>query len=165
MSEYTNHVMRKVQHYREVANYLADHADFIDSLTHANQAEPDDAWDTVTYMDWWESYQGITFTVRGPNAKKMVRQVRSTLGGTWDKRYVADELELTQEVSERLTIVIAVDREEVCTKKVTGTEIKRQRDPAKINALRTAMQDAINALPVEDISVDIVEYDCGSLAG
>jgi hypothetical protein len=74
--------------------------------------------------------------------------IRRTVGGEWDKTYTGDKLVLRRNADD-LELLITVDRDVVCTRRVVGTE--------------TVAVPAVEAQPERTEEREVVEWDCAPL--
>ena len=80
--------------------------------------------------------------------RAIARSIVSTIGGTWDKDLDGEQARFTQ-ARDGLKFTVLVAREQVCTRRVVGTE--------------TVTMPAVEAVPERTVERDVVEWDCGSL--
>lgn len=79
------------------------------------------------------------------DAQATARDIRRTIGGTWDKSYSGEDLVLRRDHA-GITYTITVKREAVCTRRVVGTE--------------TVTLPAQAALPERTVEREVIEWDC-----
>lgn len=88
-------------------------------------------------LDW--------FVNHGDDQRVTMQAIRRALGGAWDKTTSAAYFNLTTE-RDGLQLSILADREEVCTRRVVGTEV--------------VTVPAVEAQPERTEVREVVEWDC-----
>lgn len=169
-------VRREVAKMRAQADFLAKHEEILEELHYSRQMEILQAerdleierfaethprlgearvgekvtMEEVTYVDYscgWHQ----TFNVHGPHATEMMTRLRRAFGGMFIKAASSWDFSLTQDRSfeDGGTIRITTGRDEVCTKKVIGTEVK--------------VIPAVEAQPERTEIIEKVEWECPSI--
>lgn len=144
LREATDRVIRSATRHALVSQWLFSHAELLAKYS----------WDMrdKDYVACYTSEYSVTLTCYGDNAKDTMRTLRRELGGLWKKQAYGDTFTIEQEVgakSVNFTLRIQGDREKICTRVVTGTEVKTI--------------PAVEAKPERTETVEVVEWDCGSL--
>ena len=103
-------------------------------------------------VDLYYGKPQVTWNFYGDDYQRtLVQQVIRLLGGSWDKRYSSENFWATRE-TEIAELRIVCEREQVCTRKVVGTETVTRLVPA---------DDA----PMVEVTEEreIIEWDCSPL--
>jgi hypothetical protein len=146
-------VQSEIRSYRVILDLLERHQEYFQSVSYEGRSKdnPLVKYDDLTHCYRCITHYKIDFTVTGPQSKALMAEIRRTIGGKWDKRYVGSEFQMVQQREDTALpeIVISGSRESVCTPRVVGTT--------------TTTVPAREAVPATTVTVDEVEWDCGTL--
>lgn len=142
--------------YLYMALFLGEHASFLDGYSYhtAREEYPDTTdYDKLSYVSatlnpTW-SAPTVQLHCHGEEAVSLMTAVCSHFGGKWNKETTSYEFQMTKSVAfgdTEMKLVVATEREAVCTRRVIGSE--------------TVMEPDYTQAPQKEVTREIVEWDC-----